>query len=863
MTDLVTLKDVKIPYPTEGVVRTAQLDDTVAPSDSVELAVNMNFDRVGAIKTRLGIEEYATQLAGQVDNFGTLRNSIIPDGYDYIYEIRGKEEFSSTATHMTIGKVDDTHVIIFWSGTDNKGYAQVFETSQQTGGLTAIGDPLEFDSSTATDNVCIQVSSLQFLNVWTGPNGDGFAQAFNIDSSTFEVTTAGSSLEFDTANGADFALAQVDSTHFICFYRSTNGDGIATIFQVSGGTVTEPGSPLTFEAGLASFNACASLGDGTHFINTWDTGGSISAQVFTVNTGTWAITANGTALTYASSSGSTTPLVAIGDGQHFASFYETSGPSVGNVRVLSVNLSTFAVTSVSGPTSFYTGNVSQIAAVSMGTQEDFVVSWEGADDVLYTRIVNIAPTTFDVTFPANATSFGEADQNNTLASVTMSSYRVMTIWRDVSVTPNTGVGSMFKLQGAGVVDSNLLYAQVEDEILSWDGSAWTVRRSGLAEVSKARFSEYLNNIWMVNGNQQIGGDPVATSDGGAFSTDIVPIGFPPGDFIHAGFEGRVWVVNKTLGIVYYTDIVQFTQPDVYTLSYDPSVNFIQDINAQSNQSFTALFRVPRALLLFTQDHIYRIYGATSVDSYPAYNVGTFSQESIIETKTGIFFHHSSGFYYFDYGSQPIEISRRIIDFVKAIPRSMYENIVGVYDNFDSVSWYVGPITVDGVYFSNCVLRYTISTQVWTVYNYSGNTITAAISFDDGANLNHIAGTSTGKVGALDKGYTDFGSPFDYEFVDRWRSYTDLYCKQKSISGVNVYSENAAGANLSYQIQKSTPNTWEFVGGITEENNSLFPNSNTKDFDVMRWRIAGTTSGVPVVIHGIEITTITIKGYNRN
>src|SRR5690606_2139719 len=131
------------------------------------------------------------------------------------------------------------------------------------------------------------------------------------------------------------------------------------------------------------------------------------------------------------------------------------------------------------------------------------------------------------------------------------------------------------------------------------------------------------------------------------------------------------------------------------------------------------------------------YGATSLDAYPAYNVGTFSQESIVETKTGIFFHHSSGFYQFDYGSQPVEISRRIIDFVQAIPRAAHADITGVYAGFDAVAWSVGQVTVEGVVYANCVLRYTISTQVWTVYDYPGIIIPANIYYDDGTNLNHL------------------------------------------------------------------------------------------------------------------------------
>ena len=67
----------------------------------------------------------------------------------------------------------------------------------------------------------------------------------------------------------------------------------------------------------------------------------------------------------------------------------------------------------------------------------------------------------------------------------------------------------------------------------------------------------------------------------------------------------------------------------------------------------------------------------------------------------------------------------------------------------------------------------------------------------------------------------------------------------------------------YQVQKSGPNAWKQILCIDERTNSLQQNSGTDDFDVIRLRVAGNTSGVQVVIHGIEITKMTIKGFETN
>jgi hypothetical protein len=854
MSDLQTIKNIKIPYATEGVVRTSQLDDTIAPQDSVQLAVNMNFDRVGAIQTRPGVTSYADNLVDAINNYGTLRNAVLPAGYETIFQLGETSEVSGSAfDNPSAVKINSTTIAVFWSGVDNDGFCQKFEVDATTGAITALGTAVEFETSNNNDNEAILVSSSIVLNVWNGVDGDGFARAFNVAADT--IVPLSSALEFDTSDGDDFSLAQIDSTHFICFYASA-GTGIATVFEVNLGTgaVTEPGSPLTFDAGSVQGISCVALGDGTHFVNFWGAPVVPTAQCFTVNTGTWGITANGTPLTFGTVADKHNAIT-TGDGEHFVDVYQ-GATGLLTAQAFNVNLSTFAVTTVGTP--FAGSSASDIVATALDGQH-FVAFYKGPADG-YVQMLEMDSLSFDITAAGTLIS-GFDFSTGGMSAFTYSTSKVGVIWS----TPSSLSGDAAMFQSFGtVVSGRWLYAASGDEVFNTPdtGGVWTSRRSGLAEVSKSRFSQYLNYIWMVNGNPQIGGDPIATSNGGNFGTDLVPEGFPGGDFIHAGFEGRVWVANKTLGIVYYTDIVQFLPPNVYTLTYNSEVNFITTITPQTGESITALYRVPRALLVFTENTITRIYGATSLDAYPAYNVGTFSQESIIETKTGIFFHHSSGFYQFDYGSQPVEISRRIIDFVKAIPRSYYDNITGVWDGFDCIEWNIGQVVVEGVVFANCYVRYTISTQVWTVYDYGFET-TANIYYDDGVDLNHLAGTSTGITAALDTGVTDLGNPFYYEYIDRWRSFTEMYYKSKAISEVSVYSENAAGANLMFQVQKSGPNAWQPFNTVTEANNSIIANKTEQDFDVMRFRLVGNTNGAQVVVHGIEIISLTIKGQDEN
>ncbi len=1108
---LETLKDIKIPYPNEGIIRTASIDDTVTPQNSAQLAVNMNFDRIGAVQTRPGVTTYADTLVEGIKNYGTL-NNFYPEGFYRAVPFGARTTFDTSAKFLTAAKIDDTHIIMFWSGPLNVGKTQIFEVNTANGSLTPLDTAFQFQAADVLWNKCIKIDGTHFLNVYRGTDNDGFARVFTFDPITYEVSAAAVAYEFDITDSNNMSIAQADANHFICFYTGNDDtDGIATILAVNLSTwaITEPGSPLTFAPGVNAQNSCAALGDGTHFVNTWDG----TARTFVVNTGTWNIStlstiqalvvaggggggtstagqvpgggggaggaltdatytitpkaytvtigaggaattngsnsvfdtitatggghggngsvngsnggsgggsggkaagtggtgvagqgyaggtsalaeggggggggsaigtagnnpnggAGGTGLTssisgssveYAGGGGggaegggtggaatggggaggnsgspgsaatanrgggggggsgisqaggagssgvvilsyptgtitatggtitasggntihtfttsgtftvtaiadqftfdasgsSYNTLLPLGDSQRFVLFWRSDSAGEGKVQAINVNLSTFYVTGLSTALQFST-TAAQNAAVSLGDGQHFVNLWSTDADDGFTQVFNVNQSTYQVTATGFTNSIGPLSHVGISAvTVGMSTYKFVAFWATATVDA-LDTSSVFRVTGDLL--RGRLYAQSGDEVYNLTSGTWVSRRSGLSTVNKARFAQFLGYIWMVNGSLDIGGSPVATSSGGAFSDDLVPDNFPTGDFITTGFEGRVWVLDRILSVIFYTDIVQFIPPSSYVLTYDPDVNFISTLTPQTGQRFTGVCEVPRALLIFTEDFIYRVYGASSIDAYPAYNVGTYSQESIVKTKTGIFFHHSSGFYQFDYGSQPVEISRRVIDFVKAIPRTYYDDITGVYDGYDAIKWSVGSITVEGITFTSCVMRYTISTQTWTIYDYVGNVITAMIQFDDETTLNQLMGTQAGRTGAMDTGNTDFSNLFYYDYIDRWRSFSEIYAQIKSISGINVYSENAAGANIMYQIQKAGPNVWQELGTVNDENNSLLPNASTDDFDVIRLRINGQTGGPSIVIHGIEIMQITIKGFNQN
>jgi hypothetical protein len=742
MSNSQSFKNIKIPYPTEGIIRTASIDDTVAPSGSVQVAINANFDRVGGIQTRLGITEYADDLVDPIKQFGTLYNNVVAEGYNNLSKLAETTSLGEFNAQYALSKIDDTHYLAFWEGTGSDGFAQVLEVDLQTGAITPLGTAITFEAGTNSQNSCQKIDSTHYINVWKGTSGDGFAQVFSVNLTSWAVAAVGSPLEFDTADDFFNSLTQIDANHFLNCYSSVGTDGIAQVLEVNLTTyaVTAVGTPLTFDSTSASYITSAPLGDTNHTIVFWtDTDTDGKARVLNVNTGTWEVTTAGALLEFDTSDAVYNSCASLNDGQHFINFWKgVSGD--GFAQVFEVNLSTFAITAKDSPFEYDTDNSTGNKTVAVGADDlHFFTIWQSNNSDVVGRVFAVDGTTFAVSYSTSEVTIADISSAD-FAVIQTTDYKILTLWSTTNTEPGPMDGSVFFVYG-DTESHRWLYAQQGDgDVLNWDGATWTTRRTGVNPQQKARFTQYLNYIWMVNGNASFG-DPVQTSNGGTFGTDLVPADFPPGDYIQAGFEGRVWVADKLYDVVYFTDIVQFTPPDLYTLTFDPATNFIKNFSPQNGQTITGLFTTPRALLLFKQDSIYRIYGAFSVDSYPAYNVGTYSQESIVQTKDGLYFHHSSGFYKFAYDSQPVEISRRVIDFVQAISRDYYPEVKGIYNGFDAVEWHVGSLTVEGVYYQNCVMRYTISTQVWTIYDYHKNNITALVNYDDGVTINMIVGST--------------------------------------------------------------------------------------------------------------------------
>lgn len=285
------------------------------------------------------------------------------------------------------------------------------------------------------------------------------------------------------------------------------------------------------------------------------------------------------------------------------------------------------------------------------------------------------------------------------------------------------------------------------------------------------------------------------------------------------------------------------------ITWDPANDFV-DINPNDGENITALKRFGLELVIFKPNYIYR-FKTSVLDPDPLIKVGTRSQESVIEGKTGLYFHHDTGFFKYT-GVYPKEISRAISDIVNAIPFSYFENITSWRDE-DHIYWSVGDLTIEGESWRNVVLRYTESSDVWTVYR-TAQEVRAASDYNSGSDLTRLVATDNGLVATFNRGTIDIGEPIAYYFVTKWYEWGEIY-NRKIIQEIIAICEWAQGSKLMYQLDNS--DDWHTLGEIKKF--IVFFKDLSIRFHRIRFKLNGVSTDRGFSFLGMEFPKIMNEG----
>lgn len=356
---------------------------------------------------------------------------------------------------------------------------------------------------------------------------------------------------------------------------------------------------------------------------------------------------------------------------------------------------------------------------------------------------------------------------------------------------------------------------------------------------------FLDSEWVTNGTNAM---QTWNGGGGDFGTTNA-VGAPVAKFIE-NFRSRAWGANTSSypSRVYYSSTPSGTP---LAITWTGTGTGYIDISPGDGEDITGIKKFARSLLVFKNNFIYPINSINDTEPDPQIFVGTYSQESIVLGKDGVYFHHPSGIYRLRRGeTTPKEISRPIYGFIKNIPSSSYENVGGWKDD-DHIYESIGDITIDGVSFVNIVARWTISTEVWTIYSYSRE-LRVGCDYDNGTTIFQIAGDTDGKIYKLNIGKTDDEDPIHYSLITQWYNLTGLRSKTTTITKLAGLCKNAQGSRIEWQNQDDSYYKWHKIGQL-EKTDTIFDSQNIRG-NKIRFRLSGSSSGDPFIFQGLEILT---------
>lgn len=384
-------------------------------------------------------------------------------------------------------------------------------------------------------------------------------------------------------------------------------------------------------------------------------------------------------------------------------------------------------------------------------------------------------------------------------------------------------------------------------------------RTGLTAGRKMRFISFLDSVLMLNGS-----NPEASYDGATVITtggsfDLINI--PGANLCSFGLEwlDRVYLAGDTANPdrLYYS-----STPLSGAVSWTSGNGFVDIEPEDGGGGLKGLGKIPGFILIFKERSMKR-WNFDSAFPETLIDLGTPSHDSIINAG-GLcaFFSASSrdtrGFYITN-GDRPTPIShdrlRNIREWVDAIPVANEANIAG-WGNSRFFAWSVGDLTVDGVAYTNVVLRWNRVLDQWSVRTYPTEFKFFSSYVDGAGNNTTVGGDDNGNVIEIDKPntFTDHSNqPIQYEV--QYHEDNFKYNQEKSIgSSVIVVSKNMEGARVEVETE-----TERYVcNGEVSGRVSRVNLGETIKSTHFKFAIRGFTNGARGLLKEVEIPDINVN-----
>jgi len=300
-------------------------------------------------------------------------------------------EFDSKACGgPDLAQIDATNYLCVYQGDKGDGYAVILTVNPATWTITS-GTPFEFDAQDCGGPRLSQIDSDDFLCVYSGTGGDGWAVILTVDTVTGTITK-GTAFEFDTDDAGHIAVSNIDDAHHLCAYQRFGFGGWAVVLTANTvtKTVTKEAGIFQFEPDQAMHNELCRI-DQNHYLcasRCW--GATGKALILTVDTGTWAIGKGATILYADDPDQGEYPALAWISGNDYLCAYTGDRPSeadIGKAIVMTVDTQTDSVTA--GTDYIHDNEEGVTPDLSKVDDSHFLCTYEGAFDDGFATILTI------------------------------------------------------------------------------------------------------------------------------------------------------------------------------------------------------------------------------------------------------------------------------------------------------------------------------------------------------------------------------------------------------------------------------------------------------------------------------------------